>query len=175
MGLNELIKIGDRIKSYRKNLKLTQAEMADKLNLPRSTYAHYENNTREPKGEILKNIADILGVSEFDLIYDRSKLSYELDEYEKKEFKDKEDHKKLYEKISLLLEDYYDCEVSEYEEPTEDFEEPRVSISNFEDDKIEIEIEQSKFIELGKKMIEDIEQYKLMRVLYFLKEITRNY
>lgn len=172
MGLNDLIKIGDRIKSYRKNLKLTQAEMADKLNLPRSTYAHYENNTREPKGEILKNIADILGVSEFDLIYDVDKLRAELEEFEKTEIRNKETYKKLYENISDLIENYSDYIVPEYEEPTEYFDEIQMSIINFEVD--EINTDQSNFIKLGEKMIEDIEQYKLMRVLYFLREISKN-
>ncbi|OAA91309.1 helix-turn-helix domain-containing protein [Clostridium coskatii] len=74
MGLNEIIKIGDKIKSYRKNLKLTQADMAHKLNIPRSTYAHYENNTREPDIDILNEIAKTLNVDITDLI------SYEFEE-----------------------------------------------------------------------------------------------
>lgn len=84
MGLNEIIKIGDKIKYYRKNLKITQAEMAAKLELPRSTYAHYENNTREPSTEILDKIANILGISKFDLLYDIDKLKEQLYEVENK-------------------------------------------------------------------------------------------
>lgn len=68
MGLNEIIKIGDRIKSYRKKLKITQEQMAEKIGLPRSTYAHYENNTREPSSDILIKIADILDCKLYDLI-----------------------------------------------------------------------------------------------------------
>lgn len=68
LGLNEIIKIGDKLKSYRKNLKITQAEMATKLNLPRSTYANYENNTRELNTETLNKIAVVLGVTIGDLV-----------------------------------------------------------------------------------------------------------
>lgn len=78
MGLNDLIKIGDRIKTYRKNLNLTQAEMADKVGVPRSTYANYESNSREPNNEILGKIAEALGVSKFDLLYDVDKIKSEL-------------------------------------------------------------------------------------------------
>lgn len=63
MGLNEIIKIGDKIKAYRKENNLTQAEMAQKLEIPRSTYAHYENNTREPSMETLKKITEIFDIS----------------------------------------------------------------------------------------------------------------
>lgn len=78
MSLNDLIKIGDRIKTYRKNLNLTQAEMADKVGLPRSTYANYESNSREPNNEILDKIAEALEVSKYDLLYDVDKIKSEL-------------------------------------------------------------------------------------------------
>lgn len=63
MGLNEIIKIGENIKLYRKKINLTQAEMAENLRIPRSTYAHYENNTREPNKDTISKIAELLGVS----------------------------------------------------------------------------------------------------------------
>jgi transcriptional regulator with XRE-family HTH domain len=68
LGLNEVIKIGDRLKSYRINLKLTQAEMALKLGLPRSTYANYEKNIREPNTETLNKIAAVFGITVSKLI-----------------------------------------------------------------------------------------------------------
>jgi transcriptional regulator with XRE-family HTH domain len=37
--------------------------MADLLNLSRSTYTHYENNTRQPDLGIVTRIAEILDVS----------------------------------------------------------------------------------------------------------------
>ena len=48
MGINELIKIGSRIKAYRKESGMSQREMADKLGLSYSTYSNYENNYRDP-------------------------------------------------------------------------------------------------------------------------------
>jgi Predicted transcriptional regulators len=62
LGLNEIIKIGNKIKSYRKKLGLTQADIAIKIEIPRSTYANYENNTREPDVNTLNKIAEVLGV-----------------------------------------------------------------------------------------------------------------
>lgn len=68
MGLNEIIKIGDNIKKYRKQLNLTQSQMANKLNIPRSTYANYENNTREPSNDMLEEIAKVFEIAINDLI-----------------------------------------------------------------------------------------------------------
>ena len=48
MGVNEFIKIGDKIKEIRKLRGLTQRDVAKKLNIPYSTYSNYENNNREP-------------------------------------------------------------------------------------------------------------------------------
>ena len=48
MGINDFIKIGNSLKEIRKNHSLTQEEMAKALNIPRSTYANYESNKREP-------------------------------------------------------------------------------------------------------------------------------
>ncbi len=68
MGINELIKIGSRIKSYRKDSGMSQREMADKLGLSYSTYSNYENNYREPPAEIISRICDILKVDLPDLV-----------------------------------------------------------------------------------------------------------
>lgn len=78
MGLNELIKIGTIIKKYRKQSKLTQAQMAVKIKIPRSTYANYENNTREPTSDTLMEIADVLGQNVFSLIKEAQILSPNL-------------------------------------------------------------------------------------------------
>ncbi len=69
MGLNEIIKIGDRIKDLRKKLGLTQKDMSKMLNIPYSTYSNYENNNREPSKELLEKIANVLNVSINTLIY----------------------------------------------------------------------------------------------------------
>lgn len=51
------------LKKLRKNLGLTQEEVATKLCLARSTYRNYENNEREPNIETLIKIADYFDVS----------------------------------------------------------------------------------------------------------------
>lgn len=63
MGINDYIKIGSKIKELRMSKGLTQREMAKQLNLSFSTYSNYENNYREPKLEIIEEIAGILGVT----------------------------------------------------------------------------------------------------------------
>ena len=68
MSINDLIKVGNRIKSLRKNKKITQKEMAEKLGINYSTYSNYENNNRIPSIDVLYNIADTLGVKINDLV-----------------------------------------------------------------------------------------------------------
>ena len=68
MGINELIKIGSRIKACRKDRGYSQREMADKLGLSYSTYSNYENNYREPPSEVINRICDILEIDFPDLV-----------------------------------------------------------------------------------------------------------
>lgn len=62
MRLNEFMKIGDNFKAIRKKKNITQLEMANLLDLPRSTYANYESNKRTPSSEELERISKILKV-----------------------------------------------------------------------------------------------------------------
>lgn len=62
MGVNEYIQIGSRIKSLRTQRGYTQADMAKLLNIPRSSYANYENNRREPTLQMIQKIANIFDV-----------------------------------------------------------------------------------------------------------------
>lgn len=55
--------IGDRIKQLRTDAKMTQPELAAKLEVTRSAIATYENNTRQPSFHILVRIAEIFHVS----------------------------------------------------------------------------------------------------------------
>lgn len=68
MGVNEWIKIGERMKEERKKSGMTQREMAKRLNLSFSTYSNYENNYREPPMDIIKNFCEILSLSVDDLL-----------------------------------------------------------------------------------------------------------
>ena len=45
---------------FRKQRGYTQAQLADKLGISRSTYANYESGSRSPDFETLERISDIL-------------------------------------------------------------------------------------------------------------------
>lgn len=55
--------IGDRIKQLRLDAKMTQPELAQKLDVTRSAVATYENNSRQPSFQILIRLAHIFNVS----------------------------------------------------------------------------------------------------------------
>lgn len=52
-----------RLRALRKEKKLTQGEIAEILEVARTTYANYEQGTREPDNKNLNKIADYFGVS----------------------------------------------------------------------------------------------------------------
>lgn len=55
--------IGDKIKLYRENKKMTQAEVAQILGVTSTTISKYESNDLEPNIESLKKLSEIFGVS----------------------------------------------------------------------------------------------------------------
>lgn len=55
--------IGDRIKQLRLDAKMTQPELAKKLDVTRSAVAAYENNSRQPSFQILIRLAHVFNVS----------------------------------------------------------------------------------------------------------------
>lgn len=60
--------IGTNIKKYRKQVGLTQKELAEKAKLSESAIKYYESNRRNPKLETLDKIGIALGVSINDLV-----------------------------------------------------------------------------------------------------------
>lgn len=60
--------LGERIQKARKSKGLTQKQLAEKLEIAEITVRKYESNKREPKIEIMKKIAEALGVSVAELI-----------------------------------------------------------------------------------------------------------
>lgn len=68
MGINEIIKIGDRLRTLRLQKELTQKELAELIGIPRTTYANYEANKREPSLDVLNNIADKLNITLNDIL-----------------------------------------------------------------------------------------------------------
>jgi len=57
------MKLGEKIKYIREDKNITQATMADSLDLNRVTITGYEIGRRLPDVYTLKKIADFLGVS----------------------------------------------------------------------------------------------------------------
>lgn len=53
----------ENLKLLRKNAKLTQRELAEKVNIPKTNIGHYEIGITQPSIENLIKIADFFGVS----------------------------------------------------------------------------------------------------------------
>ena len=62
MGINEYIKIGQRIKNVRIKKNISQKEMAEMMNLPVSTYANYEADRREMSMGLIAKASLLLNV-----------------------------------------------------------------------------------------------------------------
>lgn len=61
---------GQRIKSARKKANMTQAELAQKLDIPFQSVSQWERGIRSPKIETLAKIANALNVSLSDLLWE---------------------------------------------------------------------------------------------------------
>lgn len=69
--------IGEKIKTLRKQMKLTQKELAHKIGVTASTITKYEIGQLEPNLETLNRIADTFNISISDLIEnDNSKREF---------------------------------------------------------------------------------------------------
>lgn len=53
----------ERLQSLRRKEGWSQQDVADRLGIPRSSYAGYENGSREPDFEMLVRLAELFGVS----------------------------------------------------------------------------------------------------------------
>jgi len=58
-----LTTFGDRLSSLRTEKKMTQADLAKKLRIAKSTLSMYETNKREPSFEILSQLSDFFEVT----------------------------------------------------------------------------------------------------------------
>lgn len=61
-------RLGNKIKRYRKSVKMTQIEFAKRLGVTGSSVSAYENGTRQPSFDVLVKIASILGTTTDDLL-----------------------------------------------------------------------------------------------------------
>lgn len=55
--------LGNRIQSLRKRLSLTQAQLADKIEVSHTQMARYEIKGVQPPADVLKKLADVFGVT----------------------------------------------------------------------------------------------------------------
>lgn len=55
--------VSERIKQARKNNKLTQEELAKKVNITKATISNYENGYSSPSNEMLVDLSDVLNVT----------------------------------------------------------------------------------------------------------------
>lgn len=56
-------RIGERMREYRRSIKMTQADFASRLGVTGAAVSAYETGNRLPSYEVLVKIANILGVS----------------------------------------------------------------------------------------------------------------
>ena len=61
-------KLGDLLKRYRTNCMLTQQQVADALNINRTTYTYYETGKTEPSIETLHKLVQIFNITYEDLL-----------------------------------------------------------------------------------------------------------
>lgn len=58
----------NKLKFFREQANLTQDQLAKLLNVSQPTIQRWENGTREPSLQDLKNLCKILGVKYYDLV-----------------------------------------------------------------------------------------------------------
>ena len=76
------MEFAERLKTLRKQVKLTQAKIAEKLNISQQAYASWERGTKKPTQENLIKIAQVLNVSVDYLVGNLEEESDELDNIE---------------------------------------------------------------------------------------------
>ena len=76
------MEFAERLKTLRKQVKLTQAQIAEKLDISQQAYASWERGVKKPTQENLVRIAQILNVSVDYLVGNSEEKSDELDNIE---------------------------------------------------------------------------------------------
>ncbi len=70
------------LRSYRKQKKMTQQEVAARIGLQRSTYSRYEEGTNRPSWKVLIKLADLYGITMDELVGRRTRSSHSVREVE---------------------------------------------------------------------------------------------
>ena len=75
-----MIYFGDRLKALRREKKLTQKQLADSMELVKSSICAYEQNTKYPSIEVLIKLCQFFSVSSDYLLGLSDKLELEISE-----------------------------------------------------------------------------------------------
>ena len=76
------MEFAERLKTLRKQVKLTQAQIAEKLDISQQAYASWERGVKKPTQENLIKIVQILNVSVDYLVVNSDNTDDELDNIE---------------------------------------------------------------------------------------------
>lgn len=76
------MEFAERLKILRKQVKLTQAQIAEKLNISQQAYASWERGVKKPTQENLVKIAQVLDVTVDYLVGNSDNTEDELDNIE---------------------------------------------------------------------------------------------
>ena len=76
------MEFAERLKTLRKQVKLTQAQIAEKLDISQQAYASWERGAKKPTQENLVKIAQVLNVSIDYLVGNSEEKTDELDNIE---------------------------------------------------------------------------------------------
>lgn len=75
--------IAERIRLYRQQKGLSQAELSEKSDVNNKSLSRYELGTSIPPADVLKNLADALGISADALLSDENTTIKDLDLFQK--------------------------------------------------------------------------------------------
>lgn len=75
-----MIYFGERLKALRREKKLTQKQLADNIDLVKSSICAYEQNTKYPSVEVLIKLCQFFGVSSDYLLGLSDKMEFEISE-----------------------------------------------------------------------------------------------
>ncbi len=63
----DFMMIDDVLKTARDNIKLSQTDVAEKLNVTKQTYLKWENGITEPKASQISKLAEVLKITESEI------------------------------------------------------------------------------------------------------------
>jgi len=101
--------IAERIRLYRQQKGLSQAELADKADINNKSLSRYEIGTTIPPADALKSIADVLGISADALLSDEVTSIKDKELYKKFEViqdMEEEDKAIIIRFLDLTIRDY---------------------------------------------------------------------